>query len=109
MRRYTFIIVAGLFFTGCAASRPAAPEAAVVTPQYTPEATTALAFDPVISGGSSLVAISRDNRGVAAYVGLDNGSVEYYDVQTDDDQEFLNYPSTYERRVVSDKIGVIYH
>ncbi|HUB27341.1 MAG TPA: hypothetical protein VL992_18090 [Tepidisphaeraceae bacterium] len=109
MRRYTFIIVAGLFLTGCAASRPAAPVAAVEAPQYASATTTALVFDPVIAGGVAGPAISRDNRGVAAYVGLTDGSIEVYDVQTDDDQQYYNWPSTYERRVISDKVGTVYH
>ena len=53
--------------------------------------------------------LSRDDRGAAAFAGFQDQTVESYDIQTDDDQLFYNYPATYERRVISDRIGTTYH
>jgi len=67
----------------------------------------ALAFDPAISGPP--ITLSRDDRGASAFGGFQDLTTETYDVQTDDDQLFYSYPATFERRVISDRIGTIYH
>src|ERR1700722_9075879 len=110
MRRLTFIILGGMLLTGCAASRPAAQQADLQPVEYIPATAPILAFDPQITvpaGGARvipMISLSREDREVTAEGGLSAANVEYYDVQTDDDQQFYNYPSTYERRVLSDRV-----
>jgi hypothetical protein len=91
--------------SGCAASHPTQPQAAALR-TYAPSPATSLAFDP--PGDVALPELSRDDRGPAAFAGFQDLTTEYYDVQTDDDQQYYTYPSSYERRVLSDRIGVLY-
>lgn len=111
MRNALLIIAGGLLLTGCAASQPATcvSQDQTVAPRYIPAATTALAFDPAIGAGRPLPQISRDDRGVSVATGYETETAEYFDIQTNDDFERDNYPSSYERDVISDKVGVIYH
>jgi hypothetical protein len=110
MRRTFIILIGGILMTGCATSKPVAQETTLQTPQYAEATTTAFAFDPAISGGTAPLAIvSRDNRGTSAFLGFEPPTAEFFDVQTDDNQEYYNYPSYYQRDVISDKIGVVYH
>ena len=67
-----------------------------------------LAFDVPTRSTRALPDLGRDDREAAAYGGFQGLSSEYYDVQVDDDQQFFTYPSSYERRVQSDRVGVIY-
>ena len=111
MRCQILILVAVAFAGGCAASNnPASPASSVslTDRQYAAAASTALAFDMPVAAGHSMPSLSREDRGVSAYGGFPTESAEFYDVQVDDDQIFLNYPSSYERRVQSDRVGVIY-
>ena len=105
MRRPTLIILAGFLAAGCASSKPA--PTALQDRQYLPAPALALAMDPQTGAGTGLV-LSRDGRDITAYGGFQDLSSESYDIQTDDDQQFYNYPSTYERRVISDRVGVVF-
>lgn len=106
--------------TGCAAStgpqqtsqaRLTAPVAAVATAPDTSvdaAAATALVFMPASPAGHGMPDLSRDAREPSAFGGFQGVSTEYYEVQTDDDQLFESFPSSYERRVISDKVGTIF-
>jgi hypothetical protein len=113
MRQSIFIIMGGLLLTGCAASGPQAeaslPPAQLPPAQCQVAVATApmLAFDPHVASPTPMLA--RDLRDQAAIGGFEDTGVEFYDVQTDDDQQYNTYPSTYERRVLSDRVGVIFH
>jgi hypothetical protein len=107
MRRLLPLLLGGLLLSGCAASHPTPVASEVPQHSYFPASSTALAFDPPIGAGM-VPYLSRENRDVSAYGGFQSLSTETYDVQTDDDQLFFNNNSTYERRVVSDRVGVIF-
>lgn len=103
-RRCILLAALGLMAAGCAASNPS--QSAALQPRvYSPSPAPALAFDP--PGAVYIPYLSRDGRGITAYGGFQSLSTEYYDVQTSDDQLFFENDSTYERRVVSDRTGVI--
>lgn len=119
-----FIFVVGLLFAGCASSQPASrcevsdrdncsgPDQSDKRDQcdwHAPNPITTLAFDPAIAGGRPLYTISRDDRGLAASLGYEPTSIEYYDVETEDDLEYYHLPGYYQHDSVSDKQGVIFH
>ena len=91
--------------SGCAASHASQPDATALR-TYAPAPAAALAFDP--PGDAYMPYLSRDDRGEAAFGGFQDLSTEIYDVQTNDDQLYFNGASTYERRVVSDRVGDVY-
>ena len=97
-----------LILSGCAASRTPPAGTGLSQGVYAPAPAVALAFDPKV-GGSNPAGLWRDERGVSAFGGFQESSVEYYDVQTNDDMELDSYPSSYERQVISDRVGVLYH
>src|ERR1700677_1599937 len=111
MRRLSTAILGVTFLTGCAllsgcaASHASQPDTTAWR-TYAPAPATALAFDP--PGDAYLPYLSRDDRGEAAFGGFQDLSIESYDVQTNDDQLYFTGASTYERRVVSDRIGDVY-
>jgi hypothetical protein len=104
MRRAWVVILAGLLLGGCASSKPVA--ATYAFPRYIPSVASALAFDPPV--GSAVPELYRDQRGPAAFGGFRETSVEYYDVQTYDTQQYYGRGGYYNRQVLSDHVGVIY-
>ena len=108
MRCRIMILISVGLMAGCAASNNEPSQARLTERTYAPAASTALAFDTPVGPGQVVPNLSRDDRGVSAYGGFPTESAEFYDIQVDDDQVFLNYPSSYERRVQSDRVGVIY-
>jgi hypothetical protein len=97
-----------LLLSGCAASRTPPAGTGLSQRVYAPAPALALAFDPKV-GGSIPAGLWRDQRGMSAFGGFEEDTAEYYDVQTDDNQEDDAYPSTYQREVISDRVGVLYH
>jgi hypothetical protein len=98
------ILASSSLMVGCAASQ----QPVVAERHYAPAAAATLAFDPPSGKARLAPNLWRDEREAAAFNGFQTESAEFYDVQTDDDQQYYNYPSTYERRVLSDRVGVIY-
>jgi hypothetical protein len=108
MRKSLLIIIGGLLATGCASSNQAAQTTALALQATAPAAVAVtLAFDPQNSSATPVLA--RDLREMSAVAGFEDSIAEVYDIQTDDDQQYFNFPSSYERRVLSDRTGVIYH
>jgi hypothetical protein len=105
MRRTMLIIVGGLMLSGCVASTQSTAQRGLTQGQYTPAPAVALTFDPKL--GVPAQQYARDDRDMRAFGGFLGESTEIYDIQTDDDFQVDNFPSTYERRVQSDKIGEI--
>jgi hypothetical protein len=108
MRKSILIVLGGLLATGCASSTQQ-PQTATLDQQATPPAAIAMtmAFTPQVNVPTPV--LDRDSRELAAAGGFDDAIIEVYDVQTDDDQQYFNYPGSYERRVLSDRTGVIFH
>jgi hypothetical protein len=107
MRRLIAAICVVLL-SGCAATRTPPAGTGLTQRVYAPAPAMALAFDPKV-GGSNPAGLWRDQRGLAAFGGFDESSTEYYDVQTDDNVVSDTYPSTYQREVISDRVGTLYH
>lgn len=70
--------------TGCAAEQSAMPP--VITQRPVSGASAALVFDVPITLTEPEVNISRDDRGQAALVGYEEGSVSNYSIVTDNRQ-----------------------
>jgi hypothetical protein len=115
MRQTFLIILAGLCLGGCASSQQAAQanrpiqSSCVAGREYIPTVATALAFDPSVAVAQRTPDLSREDRGVGAFGGYQALDAETYDVQTDDNYEFIDGPGTYQRQVISDRVGVLYH
>ena len=112
MTRTLLIMMVGICLGGCA-SQQELQNRALTTKYlneraYLPSPATALAFDPPVPTAYT-PDLSRDDRAAGAFGGYQGADAEYYDVQTNDDYQFFDYPGTYERQVTSDRVGVIYH
>jgi hypothetical protein len=100
---------------GCARHRSHA-EARTADPftRARPAAAAALVFDPPASRGLPPDALARDDRQPQAFVGYAEGEAEYFYLRWDDRQS--NWGSghhgggddRYERRAVSERVGVLY-
>jgi len=99
-----------LLAAGCAATPPAQPTTRLTpTPSALPPAVaTSLAFDPPVKSHIPPSLLWRDDRQPSAFAGYRELDVEYFDLQTDDDQFFNDGFSTYERDAASDRQGVTY-
>jgi len=102
-----YLIIGGLLLSGCSTAHQTPAEVGLCPERYAPAPALALAFDPAVSAPTPV--LDRDVREAAAIGGFEDSATEYYDVQTDDDQVYENGLSTYERRVQSDRVGVIFH
>jgi hypothetical protein len=76
-------------------------------------AAAALVFDPPMAGGLAPGALAREGRDPQAFVGYAEGVAEYFYLRWDDRQG--NWGSgrhggfdRFERRAVSEKVGVLY-
>jgi hypothetical protein len=94
-----------MMLSGCAASTQSPARQGLTQRQYIPAPAVALTFDPQL--GVPAQQYARDDRDMRAFGGFQGVSTEIYDIQTDDDFQVNDFPSTYERRVQSDKIGEI--
>jgi hypothetical protein len=103
--RTSFFILCGLLLTGCASTSHQTACPALSHQDYAPSTTVALAFDPQL--GVAAPQLARDDRDARAFGGFQSVTTELFDIQTNDDMQFYNYPSTYERNVMSDRIGEI--
>jgi hypothetical protein len=112
MRRpiYTIIVAGLLMAGGCATqSGPAAPS---VVPQplvgdYQEAASSALVFDPPIAAFERPVELARGPRQPSAFMGYEEPSATYYDIQTFDHQA-NDGTAYYQRDTIMDKVGVSY-
>ena len=108
MRRAIPVVFFGLLLSGCAASSPPNQRQASYPRYYAPAAALALTFNPPVPPSRYVPDLDRDDRQVAAYSGFESLTVEPFDVQIQDDQEFYTRFGSYERRVTSDRYGVVY-
>lgn len=80
-------------------------------------AAAALVFEPVIAYDGPALDLSRDGRESEAFVGYPEGVAEYFYVRWDDRQADYSHGrrgfgsgtyDRYERRAISEKVGVLY-
>jgi hypothetical protein len=64
-------------------------------------------FDPPISAGQPPIDLARDDRAPAAFAGYDSTTATYFYIRTDDRQT-SDHGDRYERRAISEKVGVSY-
>ena len=93
-------------FTGCATEQPAM-QAVNTSPviQQPIYASAALAFDAPITLSSPYIDISRDDRGLAALVGFEEGNTSTYDV-INDNRQGADCSSNYIRESITERSGV---
>ncbi|HUB23981.1 MAG TPA: hypothetical protein VL992_01030 [Tepidisphaeraceae bacterium] len=106
--RLAMVSILLLLAAGCATAPPPAPAQKVALPIERPAVATSLAFDPPVKSHIPPSLLWRDAREPAAFAGYQELDVEYYDLQTNDDQFFYNGLSSYERDASSDRQGVTY-
>ncbi|HMB96178.1 MAG TPA: hypothetical protein VKK61_09080 [Tepidisphaeraceae bacterium] len=96
-----------LFACGCAAQK-AQPQAQVQAfPHYEAGSSGSLVFDPPVTIGQQPLQLSRDDRQPAAFAGYDSSIATYFYVRTDDRQT-SDRSDRFERRAISEKVGVNY-
>jgi len=104
--RHAAILALFSALCGCGASRPASlsdPNA----PQYSENPATALAFTPTIALHEPPIALWRDLRQPAAFVGFEGLGASFIYIRTDDRQSNDNTDS-YLRQSIIEKTGVTY-
>ena len=103
-----------LLAAGCAASqrqspraqRPAEPEYPEY-PEYIEASASALAFDSPVGPDGPMPELARAPRAPSAYVGFEDTIAEYFYVRMDDRQS-NDCSDGFERRAISEKVGVRY-
>lgn len=91
-------ILATFLIGGCAAQRPGnSSQAEAPIPEAELACARALAFDPILPGGTPMLDLSRDLRQPAAYGGFDNQTFSTYQIYVNDRQ-----------RIFSDRNGLEY-
>jgi hypothetical protein len=100
------------------------PATALVVPERRPMPAVALAFDPPVPAPEVAIDLSRSERQPQAFLGYDEGVVEFFSIRTDDRQYgslgihsggsgYGGYGSgssdNFEREAISVKSGVRYH
>ncbi len=90
---------------GCAAQT--APTTRPATTVYRDHAAVALVYEPPIAADLPRLALARDTREPAAFLGYRQLTVEYFVVHRDDWQ-MDGYPDQFTRRAISDQSGVRY-
>jgi hypothetical protein len=111
--KWGFGIIIGFMLVGCAAQRQPSNNRyeAIPTSAYLPATSTPLVFDPPVTLGQAPLELSRDGRAVDAFVGYESVTATYFYLRTDDrqmDNSNLHNNDRYERRAVSEKVGVTY-
>jgi hypothetical protein len=75
-------------------------------------AAAALVFEPAVSRGLPPDALARDDRQPQAFLGYPEGEAEYFYLRWDDRQSNWGHggrgDDRYERRAVSERVGVLY-
>jgi hypothetical protein len=122
------IILPLLALAGCASSteatKPTLPDRHLQEAAYSSPATAALVFDPPATAGQPPLALARADREPTAFIGFPSLSAEFYDIHTDDNQTYYGNggfgrggsggwngggnSGYFQRRTVSDRVGVIY-
>ena len=108
---FTLLLAGGCVTTRHAAStaQPTAPSSASVFDDATVAA--ALVFDPPVMSNQPAPQLSRENRGIAAFAGYDEGFTTFYHLRVND-RQLLDSGGRggdfgqYERRAVSETFGV---
>lgn len=105
--RWGALIIFAALTVGCAAQKPVAENRYPIYRE--PAASGSLAFDPPIARYTPPIDLSRDVRERAAFVGYDELSTTFYNIYTDDKQ-YLCGPdnSRYQRRAISERVGISY-
>ena len=122
-RRIFWMFLVCLAAMGCETRRPATVAASPAVPrnaelQYEAVTASALVFDPPITAGDDPLELSRADRQPGAFVGYDGPVVERFYIRLDDQQIGHRFGSgrfggggsfdRYERRAVTERVGVRY-
>jgi hypothetical protein len=109
MRSGAWIILAVLTLTcGCASQQQRKPaEQPVAYLEYEPATAGSLVFDPPVTAGQAPLELSRDDRTPGAFVGYESLTATYFYLRIDD-RMTNDFSDRYERRAVSEKVGVTY-
>lgn len=112
VRRLGHILALLLVLAGCARHRHAAVAPHDPLAEARPAA-AALVFEPTVSRDLPSEALARDDRQPQAFVGYPEGVAEYFYLRWDDSQSNRGHgrhggDDRYERRAVSEKVGVLY-
>ena len=105
--RYSIALMC-LLSAGCAASRTAAPQATrPVQPDEAEAAACALVFDSPLRPDGPMPELARAPREPSAFVGYEDTISEFLYVRMEDRQG-NDWQDGYERRAISEKVGVRY-
>ena len=96
-----------LIFVGMGVGCAHQHEATTISPVYGSASAGALAFDPPVISDQPQLALGREVRTPGAFVGYESVTANYYYLRIDDRQTDDN-TDRYERRVISEKVGVTY-
>ena len=114
MLRFLSIFLGALFIGGCA-RRGSRVDAERQSDAFARPAAAALVFEPPASGGLPAEALARDDRQPQAFVGYAEDVAEYFYLRWDDRQSNWGNgrhggggDDRYERRAVSERVGVLY-
>ncbi len=109
------LIVAALVFTGCASRAKTSqrveqqPEAQLAGYRYGESTASALAFDPPVVANAVTPNLARVGRETTAFVGFDTVITTHFYVRNDDRQVIYGGDGgVYERRAISEQVGVSY-
>jgi hypothetical protein len=106
------IVTIGLLSGGCASQHKPTEQADATTQpaglvEYEPSSAGSLVFDPPVTVGQPPLELSRDDRTPAAFVGYESQTATYFYLRIDD-RSTSDFSDRYERRAVSEKVGVTY-
>lgn len=113
--RISVLILGLAMLTGCAHGARRPPPRRDLTEARL--ASAALVFDPPVAADGASLDLARDTRQPSAFLGYDEGVAEYFYLRWDDRQSnwgtSLGWGGSgrgdwYERRAVSEKVGVLY-
>ena len=108
MRR-EMLAISLLAIMGCQAQHAAQSRSrAIDEPDFDQAQAAALVFDPPISGDAYLPELSRAGRDLSAFVGYEDVTTTYTYLRIDD-RASTDRSDRYERRAISERLGVSYH
>lgn len=107
MRTVRLITLLGLaaLICGCASKGNGAPQ--LIRPAYYDAPAPALVFDPPVALDEPQIALSRNDRQPALFIGFYEARTTFYHIRTDDRHDLTTLDRTY-RRAVIDEVGVSY-